>query len=311
MKGNAAQQESQRWKRKREQTFFICEKRLNATWNLERCKNQVDGRGTIQDVLSAIHEHKWEVVFLSEILFKDSGIWWYANSSVLIHGKRGAVILRKQWAMAKKEQGSKKRFDERFTMVTFKDTKLIAVHLPVSPNDGEIEEYRKNLETALACRRKNKIVLTGGDHNAPIGCQNIIRKTVGAFGLEPETSAKGDIVACAQQKDLQIVDTYVQKNNRSTWCHLKAGIWYELDYFLAKQCQRLVVKNIKVVPDDKWSHQKPQEIQVLFRQARKNKYRVPRTEKTDWKKLRSEAFQNEYRQRIAKTQRLDNGSWES
>ena len=87
-------------------------------------------------------------------------------------------------------------------MVTVKDTKLNAVYQPVSPNDGENVEYRKNLGIALACRTKNKIVLTGGDDNAHIGCQNIIGETVVAFGLEPETSAEDDLVACAQQKDL-------------------------------------------------------------------------------------------------------------
>ena len=146
--------------------------------------------------------------------------------------------------MAWKTQGSPNWLDKRIAMVTVDGIKLIAVYQPVSPNDGEIEEYRKNLEKALACRRKNEMLLIGRDHNAYIGRQNNIGKTVGAFGLEHGTSAGEDKVAWAQQNDLYIVDTYFQKTNRGTWCHPQSSNWYKLDYFFAKRDQRLVVENI-------------------------------------------------------------------
>ena len=62
-------------------------------------------------------KNKWDVV-LSEISPKVSGIWWYEDSSVVVHGKRAPVVLRNQWAMAWKKQGSQKWLDQRIAMVT-------------------------------------------------------------------------------------------------------------------------------------------------------------------------------------------------
>ena len=100
MKGKAAQRERQRWKRKLEQKFPSAKKHWIATWKFQRCKNQVDGRGRIQHVLRAIQKHRWNIMLRSEISSKDSGFWWYEDSSVLIHGKRATVVLRNQCPMA-------------------------------------------------------------------------------------------------------------------------------------------------------------------------------------------------------------------
>ena len=50
--------------------------------------------------------------------------------------------------------------------------KLVAVCQPLSPYNMKIEEYRKALETAIACRKKDEMFLIGGHHNAQIGRQN-------------------------------------------------------------------------------------------------------------------------------------------
>ena len=165
LKGKARKKEKERWRRKVNQKFS---KRTNLdseviTWNLQRCKIQVNGR--IQHILAAVQENKWDIILLSELSSKEEGV----SSSVLIYEKRAGIILKNHWAREWKKQGSQKWLAERVAMVTVNNVKLIAVYQPVSPNDIEIDEYRKQLETAISCRKKEEMLLIGGDHNAQIG----------------------------------------------------------------------------------------------------------------------------------------------
>ena len=147
-------------------------------------------------------------------------------------------------------------------MVTVNNVKLTAVYQPVSPNDMEIDEYRKQLETAISYRKKDEMLLIGGDHNAQIGKQDNKGKerTLGKFGLRANSEAGDDVVEWAENKNLYIVDTYFRKINRGTWCHPRTGKWYELDYFLAKIHRNLIIKDMKVVREDRWSDHRPKMI---------------------------------------------------
>ena len=155
-------------------------------------------------------------------------------------------------------------------MVTVNNVKLIAVYQPVSPNDVEIDEYRKQLETAISCRKKDEMLLIGGDHNAQIGKQDNTGKerTPGKFGLRANPEAGDEVVEWAENNNLYIVDTYLRKNNRGTWCHPRTGNWYELDYFLAKRHRNLIIKDMKVVREDRWSDHRPKMIKVSFREKK-------------------------------------------
>ena len=85
-------------------------------------------------------------------------------------------------------------------MVTVNNVKFIAVYQPVSPNDMEIDEYRKQLETAISCRKKDEMLLIGGDHNAQIGKQDNTGKerTLGKFGLRANSEAGDEVVEWAK-----------------------------------------------------------------------------------------------------------------
>ena len=89
-------------------------------------------------------------------------------------------------------------------MVTVRNMKLIAVYQPVSPNDEAIDEYRKSLETALACKKRDEMLLIGGDHNAQIGYQrgNNRQGTVGRFGLSRHSEAGEEMLEWAEQNNL-------------------------------------------------------------------------------------------------------------
>ena len=137
-------------------------------------------------------------------------------------------------------------------MVTVNNVKLIVVYQPVSPNDMEIDEYRKQLETAISCRKKDKILLIGGDHNAQMSKQDNTGKerTLGKFVLRANSKAGDEFVEWAENNNLYIVDTYFRKNNRGTWFHSRTSNWNELDYFLAKRYRNLFIKDMKVVRED-------------------------------------------------------------
>ena len=81
-------------------------------------------------------------------------------------------------------QGNQEWITKRVVMVTAKNIKLIAVYQPVSHNEEAIDEYRKTMNTAIAAKR-DEMLLIGGDHNAPIGRQEHTGRdtTIGKFGL--------------------------------------------------------------------------------------------------------------------------------
>ena len=107
--GKSRKKEKERWRRKMNQKFS---KGTNLdseviTWNLQRCKIQVDGRGRIQHILAAVQENKWDVILLSEISSKEEVVWWYEEDSVLIHEKRAGIILRNHWPKSGRSKGAK------------------------------------------------------------------------------------------------------------------------------------------------------------------------------------------------------------
>ena len=310
--GKARKKEKERWRRKVNQKFS---KRTNLdseviTWNLQRCKIQVDGRGRIQHILAAVQENKWDIILLSEISSKEEGVWWYEEDSVLIDGKRAGIIVRNHWAQEWKKQGSQKWLAERVAMVTVNSVKLIAVYQPVSPNDIEIDEYRKQQETAIPCRKKDEMLLIGGDYNAQIGRQDNTGKerTLGKFGLRANSEAGDEVVEWAENNNLYIVDTYFRKNNRGTWCHPRTGNWYELDYFLAKRHRNLIIKDMKVVREDRWSDHRSKMIKVSIRE-KKERFNRTKQEKIDWRKLRIKKHHDAYQEHISKASLSNKPSW--
>ena len=309
--GKANRRERERWQKKIAQKFSARKQGERiATWNVQRCKIRVDGRGRIQHILRTIEEHKWDVVLLSEITSKESGVWWYEENAVLVHSNRAAVVLRNQWASDCKKGGSRKWLSERVAMVTVNKKKFIAVYQPVSPNEFEIDRYRKDLETAMKCRRRDEILLIGGDHNAQIGrhANKGKESTIGQWGLRNSTEAGTELVEWAQQNELVVVDSFFQKRSRGRWCHPKTGKWYELDFFLAKKHRNLAVQNMTAVPEDRWSDHRPKEIRVLFGK-KKEQFKNSKTENIDWKKLRSEKSHVAYQKEIVNTSLREEPSW--
>ena len=74
--GKARKKEKERWRRKVNQKFSRRTNRDSKviTWNLQRCKIQVDGRGRIQHILATVQENKWDIVLLSEISSKEGSM---------------------------------------------------------------------------------------------------------------------------------------------------------------------------------------------------------------------------------------------
>ena len=164
-------------------------------------------------------------------------------------------------------------------MVTVNNVKLIAVYQPVSPNDMEIDEYRKQLETAISCRKKDEMLLIGGDHNAQIGKQDNTGKweDCGKVRVTSKLGSRGRSRRVGENNNLYMVDTYFRKNNRGTWCHSRTGNWYEPDYFLAKRHRNLIIKDMKMVREDRWSDHRPKMIKRSFRETKekfKSKYKT-------------------------------------
>ena len=138
--------------------------------------------------MRTIEEEDLNVTLLLETLSKSEGIWWYSDNRVMVHGKRSAVVLRNSWAEAWKQQGSHKWIAERVAMVTVNQLKLVAVYQPVSPNEFGIEDYRRSLEKAIACRKKDEMLVICGDHKAQV--RQIDRRdrarTIGGFGFQDQ-----------------------------------------------------------------------------------------------------------------------------
>ena len=201
----------------------------------------------------------------------------------MVHGKKAAVVLKHQWAAAWKAKGSQKWLAERVAMVTVNNMKLIAVYQPVSPNEEGIDDYRKTLETAIACKKKEEMLLIGGDHNAQIGRQDNTggEATIGKFGLPHCSTAGEEIVEWAQLNNLRIVDTFFQKKNRGTWCHPRTGKWYELDYLLARDHQNLKVKDTKAVPEDRWFDHRPKVLKLEIG-VTTQKYHIDKRKLKEW-----------------------------
>ena len=147
-----------------------------------------------------------------------------------------AVVLRNQWARDWQCQGIQNWLSERMSVVNVNTIKLVAVYQPVSPNDLEKDEYRKTPEIAIANRKREEMLLIGGEHNSQEGRLDNVgkEKTVGSFGMRKSMALGEDLVECAEANHLHIVATYFRKNYRQTWCHPRTDCWYEHDYFLVK-----------------------------------------------------------------------------
>ena len=220
------------------------------------------------------------------------------------------IILRNHWAQEWTKQGSQKWLAKRVAMVKVNNVKLIAVYQSVSPNDIEIDGYRKQLETAISCRKKDEMLLIGGDHNAQIVRQDNTGKerTLGKFGLRANSEAGDEVVEWAENNNLFIVDTYFRKNNRGTWCHPRTGNWYELDYFLAVRHRNLIIKDMKVLREGRWSDHRPKMIKVSFREKKERLNRT-KQEKIDWRKLRNKKYHDAYQEHISNVSLSNELSW--
>ena len=140
------------------------------------------------------------MVPLSEIASKEPGVWWYKENADLINSNKTAVVLGNQWANNWKKIESSKWLSERVARVTVYTKKVIAVYQPVSPNESEVDRYRKDLETAMRCRRRDEILLVGGDHSAQIGrhANEGRENTIGKWGLRISTEAGTELAEWAE-----------------------------------------------------------------------------------------------------------------
>ena len=139
---------------------------------------------------------------------------------------------------------------EGLVMILVNNIKLIAVYQPESPNEEAIDEYRRILDTAIACK-KNKMLLIGGDQNTQVGWHgNTGRETI--IWAAHNTAAREDIIEWAQLISLRIVDTNFQKKNWGSWCHNRTDKRYEFNYFFTRKDQNLLLTDAQTVPEDHW-----------------------------------------------------------
>ena len=89
---------------------------------------------------------------------------------MLVHGKKAAIMLSREWAIKWQREGELKEWGDRVVSVRIGDLVLMAAYPPLCKHGNiKIEQYRQELEEKLQRTRRDDIIIIGGDHNSSAG----------------------------------------------------------------------------------------------------------------------------------------------
>ena len=288
------------------------------TWNLQKMSMQVNKRRKLLRFAFYCLRKRHNKVLMSEITAKTPGVIWLGegrNSATVIHSTKSAILHEGAWKQRWIDEGQKKCWGERVTSVTVAHLRLVAVYQPLWQYGEEtMEIYRKELEEQVTTSTHQQWLIIGGDYNSHMGYGGhrlFADGTEGPFGMGIRDCTGDDFLQGFEDNNLSWADSFVSMEHRGTWFNRLNAKWYELDGFVLKKHQRSrLLKDIKVIKEDSFSHHRPKQIIINVRKPLfKGKSEKP-GKKVDTDKLRLDPFVKKFKETVQnKEQELKTMGW--
>ena len=198
------------------------------TWNIHKAKVSFQRKNRFAAILKTIAKSAAEIVLLSELDEKESGIKWIKAQDlfgVLIHGNKSGVFLRDECALKWKEQGYKRTCGRRTTLVEVDKIRFGATYQPIWKQvPKEFARYREELSMTLMAKGAGTLIL-GGDFNAQVG--NKGRETdpvAGKYGIGPMNGQ--DLIEWCHANELCCLNSFFNHGSRGTRRNPAKGTWH-------------------------------------------------------------------------------------
>ena len=271
------------------------------TWNQQKLSMRPNNRRRLREVANWCMIRKWRIVLISEIIADNAGVIHLGEGkrqTVIVHGKKAAIMLSREWAIRWQREGEIKEWGDRVVSVRIGDLVLMAAYQPLwKYGNMQIEQYRQELEEKLQRTRRDDIIIIGGDHNSSVGPregENWQPGVCGNYGLGATNEAGKDLLNWCQLNGLSWMNSFKNIKERGTWYSKKWKKWYELDGFIVKQDQRRMMGEMAVIKEDSFSDHRPIAI-VLKCQVKEIKRRgTKQTKRLDLSKFENEEIRRLY-----------------
>ena len=123
------------------------------TWNVQKMSMRRNNRRKLREVAQYCLEKDLNIVLLTEVTTEEKGIIWIGegqNRTVVIHGRKSAILLNKEWATKWQEDGSKRWLGERVTTVSIGDFRFVSVYQPLwQYGPEEMDKCRHEIEEQI------------------------------------------------------------------------------------------------------------------------------------------------------------------
>ena len=104
------------------------------TWNQQKLSMRPNNRRRLREVANWCMMRKWRIVLISEIIADNEGVIHLGEGkrqTIIIHGKRAAIMLSREWAIRWQREGEIKECGDRVVSVRIGDLVLVAVYQPL------------------------------------------------------------------------------------------------------------------------------------------------------------------------------------
>ena len=271
------------------------------TWNQQKLSMRPNNRRRLREVANWCMMRKWRIVLISEIIADNEGVIHLGEGkrqTIIIHGKRAAIMLSREWAIRWQREGEIKECGDRVVSVRIGDLVLVAVYQPLwKYGNMQIEQYRQELEEKLQRTRRDDVIIIGGDHNSSVGPgegENWQPGICGKYGLGTTNEAGKDLLNWCQLNGLSWINSFKNIKERGTWYNKKWKKWHELDGFIVKQDQRRKMGEMTVIKEDSFSDHRPVTVILKYQVKEKRRRGAVKKKKLDLEKFENEEIRTEY-----------------
>ena len=273
------------------------------TWNTQGMSTSERNRRKCKSIVKYSADHNWDAVLLTELRSETDGVIWLGEEdelSAIIHGKKSGILIRGEILDKWCEEGQSKRCGERSTAIRSGSIMLVSTYMPVDKgtNREELEKAKEELTEMTSWKRKEDIMIIGGDFNAHIG-REVKNDTCGKYGLRSSNRQGEELMEWLRQNGLVYANSYYGHKRRGTFFSLLQNRWYELDGFLMQNSQRgRHVEKISTVEENSLSDHKPKKMIVKWKKDRRRRQQTKRAEKIAHEKLKVDEIAARYKSRI-------------